>query len=535
MSIAKHVKNSRQHVSETPQTQQATADQVVNNAGGYVFSIDQWNLLDRFLILGVTGNSYYVSERGKATENISNLQACIAEDGKRVVDRCVDVSDNGKAVKNDQAIFALAACVALGDTETRKYAIENLPKVVRIGTHFYQYCFYVTTFKPTNRWFKKAVESWVSSMDPASFAYQVVKYPQRTTEEGNNLSRWAMRDAIRLSHLNVDSSYDPVIQYALADSPSDYQVDSNNPDTRIIEGYQKVLSADTAKEVSQLIKDYNLPREVIPKTMANDEGILRAALPNMPLRALMRDLNRLTKAGILKHNTKELGYVLATLGNEDYIRKSRIHPIQVLTAWRAYQNTPGAISDVTSALESMFYKAFENVTPTGKRYLIGLDVSASMAWDRGRVFAGLDSREICGAMAMMTKRTEPLCHTMAFSDGITEVGFTKTDSLETVLRKINSCPASRTDCSLPMTYALQNRIPVDCFIVYTDNETYAGRSHPHEALKKYRKEMQIPAKLIVCATETSRFSIADPNCDFMLDICGFSNDVPKVISEFASM
>ena len=54
-----------------------------------------------------------------------------------------------------------------------------------------------------------------------------------------------------------------------------------------------------------------------------------------------------------------------------------------------------------------------------------------------------------------------------------------------------------TDCALPMTWALQNHVKVDIFVVYTDNETWAGGIHPIQALEQYRRKMGIPAKLVV--------------------------------------
>ena len=44
-------------------------------------------------------------------------------------------------------------------------------------------------------------------------------------------------------------------------------------------------------------------------------------------------------------------------------------------------------------------------------------------------------------------------------------------------------PFGGTDCALPMLYATRKRLPVDAFVVMTDNETWAGNIHPVEALR----------------------------------------------------
>jgi len=43
--------------------------QVPNSAGGYAFPVDDWVRLDRFLILGSEGGSYYAGERELTRES----------------------------------------------------------------------------------------------------------------------------------------------------------------------------------------------------------------------------------------------------------------------------------------------------------------------------------------------------------------------------------------------------------------------------------------------------------------------------------
>ena len=82
--------------------------QVANSAGGFAFAVDDWTRLDRFLILGSEGGSYYATERTLTRDNAQAVLRCLQLDGRRVVDRIVDISDRGRAPKNDPALFALA-------------------------------------------------------------------------------------------------------------------------------------------------------------------------------------------------------------------------------------------------------------------------------------------------------------------------------------------------------------------------------------------------------------------------------------------
>src|SRR6266536_3072646 len=108
--------------------------QVRNSNAGYVWPVDVWTRLRRFLILGSEGGSYYASEWSLTRENAQAVAACVREDGVRAVAEIVRVSTEGRAPKNDPALYALALAAGLGDVETRQAALAALPQVARTGT-----------------------------------------------------------------------------------------------------------------------------------------------------------------------------------------------------------------------------------------------------------------------------------------------------------------------------------------------------------------------------------------------------------------
>ena len=89
-----------------------------------------------------------------------------------------------------------------------------------------------------------------------------------------------------------------------------------------------------------------------------------------------------------------------------------------------------------------------------------------------------------------------------------------------------------TDCAQPMLYAHKKNLKVDTFIIYTDCETWCGKIHPDQALRKYRKASGIDAKLIVVAMTSNGFTLADPNDAGMLDMVGFDSAAPEIIRQF---
>jgi 60 kDa SS-A/Ro ribonucleoprotein len=96
-------------------------------------------------------------------------------------------------------------------------------------------------------------------------------------------------------------------------------------------------------------------------------------------------------------------------------------------------------------------------------------------------------------------------------------------------------PYGGTDCALPMIWAkdqLKNKVQVEAFHVYTDNETWYGKVHPHVALDRYRKASGIQAKSIVVGFTATEFTVADPKDPGQMDIVGFDSAAPAVMADF---
>ena len=195
------------------------------------------------------------------------------------------------------------------------------------------------------------------------------------------------------------------------------------------------------------------------------------------------------------------------------------------------------VGDVVDALDSAYYKAFSNVEPTNKRYLLGLDVSGSMGLGEINGSPGMVPRVGAAAMSMITYRTEANTTLMAFQKQFVPINITRTQKLNDVVRCISGLPFGGTDCALPITWALEQyrknpNVVYDVFIVYTDNETWAGNIQPVQALDQYRKEVNKDAKVIVVGMTSAGFTIADPTDPGMLDMVGFDASGPEIISNF---
>jgi len=540
--MAKFGKITQSLSTKTPkQTHQMTPTPgtVKNNAGGYVYEIDKWDRLDRFLILGTDGATMYCTERKMVLDNAKNVVECIKENGTRTVQRIVEISEAGRAPKNDPALFALAMCAGheSASLETRRAALAALPKVARIGTHLFQFAHFVDGFRGWGSGLRNAVANWYNDMKPERLALQVVKYAQRTAEEGNAKSSWSHDDLLRKSHAKGDELHNLIYNYVTKEGKLPDRVPEP---LAILEGANLVKAAKSEKEVVDLVEKYELPHELVPKEYGNSPAVWRALLPNMPMTATLRTLNRLTSYGVIKPLSSELKTVIGRLTDVEQVKKARIHPIAVLAAMKTYSQGRGIkgsltwspIQQVVDALDEMLYMAFDAVEPTGKNIMLALDISGSMGMGG---IGGLDfvtPREGTAVMSLATARSEKNYHVVGFSNELIPLNISPRQRMDGVLKTISGLPFGSTDCALPMVHALKNRLDVDAFFVYTDSETWAGNIKPVEALRQYRNERNPQAKLVVCGMTGTPFSIADPNDAGMLDCVGFDSSAPAIMADF---
>jgi 60 kDa SS-A/Ro ribonucleoprotein len=527
---------------DTPQSQPADPRQVLNSARGYTFTDPPLERLRRFLVLGIDGGTYYASERELTKANAEVVLAWARDRSGELVDEVVSISVSGRAPRNNAALFALAAAAALGDAEGRKAALAALPKVARTGTHLFVFAGYIEQFRGWGRGLRRAVADWYLSKPVDAVAYQAVKYRQR---EG-----WSHRDLLRLAH--------PATAEADRKQLFDWICGRSDEGPGLVEGFRQAQSAATAREWVTILDRYpSLSWEMLPDTALGQAGVWSKLIDNgVPQTALMRQLPRLTQLGLLAPMSDTLEVVVRQLTDRDRLVKARVHPVNILVAARTYASGESArghsswqpVGGVTDALDAAFYAAFASVQPANKRTLLALDVSGSMT----AAISGLPvtAREVSAALALVTAATEPRTSTVGFTssasartgvfrrsvdlNGIGPLPISPRQRLDDVLKGISGLPFGGTDCALPMLWATANKVKIDTFVVYTDNETWAGSIHPHQALRQYRDWSGVDARLAVVGLTATDFTIADPADSGMLDIAGFDSALPTLLTDFSA-
>jgi 60 kDa SS-A/Ro ribonucleoprotein len=533
--------------ASVPQSQPADPRQRLNNAGGYSFVLDDDARFRRFPLLGTDAPTFYAQQADLTKANATFVENYVREHGVQAVTTIVELSIAGRAPRQQPGLFALAMAMTFGDVQTRKMSADALPDVARTASSLLTFTSYLDQLRSWGRLPKAAVAGWLDEKPLRDLVYQLVKY--------RNRDGWTTRDLLRSAH--PVPAVDDVDRRALYDWVVGRDYRGQSPDLELIEGLQLAQKVDDGKHLAQVIRRYRLTHEMLPTQLLNDRAVWEALLEvGVPLTALTRQLPRLTRLGMLTGNGDVTRHVVGRLTDAAALRNARVHPIKLLVAQRTYaqggsdgRSTWTPARRVVDALDAAFYAAYSTVTPSNQRLLPALDVSGSMdskvLGSNGKPGV-LSAREASAALALVQLSVEPNCHDLlgftstsagrwrsGDDNAITPLNVSPRQRLDDVIRTISALKFGATDCALPILYALREKLEVDAFVIYTDNESWSGPVHVHQALRRYRNETGIDAKLIVVALSATEFSVADPSDAGSLNCVGFDGALPQVISSFA--
>jgi len=231
----------------------------------------------------------------------------------------------------------------------------------------------VQQFRGWGRGLRRAVGDWYLAREPDQLAYQVLKYRQR---EG-----WSHRDVLRVSHPAGAGAHRALFDFICGR-------EADLAELPLVEAFVKAQAATQPAQWVNLIQDNPaLSWEMLPDAALASPRVWAALLDNgLPQTALMRQLPRLTRLGVLGPAAAGTAVVAAQLADRERLARARVHPVSVLVALRTYASGHGArgrdawqpVSQISDALDAAFYAAFGAVEPTGKRTMLALDVSGSM-------------------------------------------------------------------------------------------------------------------------------------------------------------
>lgn len=490
-----------------------------NSAGALTYTINDENTLRRFVVIGTEGGSFYTGQADLTKQDVETLDRLVGIDANAVV---AIARDSGLvAPKRSFALFALAKAFAGGASKDK--VLEALIVLVRTGTDLFEFVSYTAAYRGWGRSFKGLVNEFMAVKGADTMSLWAVKYRSR--------HGWTWQDLVRQAHPKAqDLRLNDVYAYMAKRHVGESLVGS------VIDRFEQAKIVTGQRAIVSLV-EAGLPWEALSDEQRTDE-VWAALVPTLGGTALVRNLGNLTRRGILKN--------LSPITHEAAARVASVkqHPVKLLEALYTYQSGGSAgrghgasytpIQEIVRALQTAVDRNFASGEATGKAFSVNVDVSGSMTWGSSSGSILTPAQAAAGiAQAIVSAEDRSVVH--AFSHVLTPVDLGKTfKSAYKALYESNAAFGG-TDCSMPMVKALKERTYVDVFVVITDNETWAHRNTPAQALRDYRKAVNPNAKLVVLACTATSFTIADPTDPGMLDIAGFSSDVVDIIQAFAKI
>ena len=513
----------------TPQSQPipGRADMVKNNAGGYVFEVSPQDRLERFLLIGSEGGTYYVSEQKLTQDNATNIISLIKSDGLSVVNTVVDFATNNRAPKADAGLFVLALAATYGNEDTKTAAYAAISKVCRTSTHLFTFLANVQNLRGWSRGLRNGVAKFYTTKTPEQVAYQLVKY--------RNRAGFTHRDALRLSHAKATNLTTNDL-FAYATAKEETLASAIERCGGLIEAFETAQTATKERELVSLIKEFKLTWEMVPNTAVNKPEVLKALLENMPCTALLRNLNRFSYNGLTDGNTETTKAIVKKLTDAEFVKKGGVHPLNVVNSMFTYSSGRGTLGDKTwtpnqkivDALSETYDLSIKALESSGKNILVAVDVSGSM----GSRVNGMQmtAAQIGNVLATTILKVEDEAEMIWFDTSIHQPKIGRRSSIDEVLRQ--STPGGGTDCALAFRHALATKIKYDAIIILTDNETWAGRGHGEQLLEEYRRKINKNVKVVevaMVANPYTQFPADDKN---LLRVVGFDASVVDVINSF---
>ncbi len=521
--------------NNTPQTQPISgreAEMIRGHSGGYMFDAGIWQMLRRCLMIGTAQSTFYAGKQELTSDFTDVIRQAVGENPIKVAEEIVYASD-GRSINNSAPILALVL-LSMGETlEAKRAFIEIFPQVVRTGSHFYEWLSYTKSLRGFGKAIKEVGKNWLMREDVKGLAYQLLKYQQR--------NGFCHRDALRLFHVKPPTEDHQLLFNWVVKGWENLPKQSISPALEQIWWYEWLKR--NPNRTHEAISQGRLTHEMAAPVAKMDVRAWQLLFNDMPIGAMLRNMGSLTELGVLRaDNPANLNRIETVLNGKEYLRKGRIHPIDVLKALKTYasggklgrsQKTWTPVPRIVDILEKAVELSFEVIEPTGKVFMHAVDISGSMSSSVVDSI-GLSCSEIATAMALVTAKAETNYLIRGFASDFRDLGITKRDTFRSALKKASNQTFGATDASVTYDWMIKNKFKADVVCCWTDGESWAGYKHPSQALAEYRRKVNPNVKAIYITLTPYRITAVDPKDLLSWDLGGFDPSIPRLIQSIAS-
>lgn len=482
---------------------QTVTPMAVNSAGGKAYTNSFETELARVVCTSFFGGTYYTEGADQLTRMVELAGKCSPE----FVAACAIYARQVSSMKDTPV--ALLLCLRTNKKELYKQAfprVINDPRVLRglvqmirsgkFGSRSLGTC----TRKLINKWFDKhsPLSVWNMSI-------------------GSNPT---MRDVMRLSR------------------------PSPNGDKEREAVYKLIVRNERTPELPQEIKEFYsfIANQELAMPKVNFQRLTSIDLTpenwsilgqNMTWSQLRQNINTLERHSVFT-NPVVASKLAAKISDQNEVNRSKVFPYQLYTTLLNITDTR-----MKNAVQTALDYSVANIPTLPENTVVALDVSGSMSASVNgqNVNGGLSCSQVGALLAAAIYKKNPNTRVLTFTTTAKDHtgNLNAHDSLMTNIGKI-SFAVGGTDCSQPMQFVANHKIPCDLFVLISDNESWAGYqpSRGVTATKlAWNKVKQLnPRAKCVCMDLAPRSTSQLPEASDTLFLAGFKDNLFTVMNKW---
>ncbi|HEY8559988.1 MAG TPA: hypothetical protein VIL74_06400 [Pyrinomonadaceae bacterium] len=253
------------------------------------------------------------------------------------------------------------------------------------------------------------------------------------------------------------------------------------------------------------------------------------------------NLNTFQRHGVFE-DAEMIELVANRLRDPVAIKRAKVFPYQLLSAYTAASQNPEIPRAITEALQDAMEIATENVPAIDGKVFVFPDISGSMhsavtGYRKGATSAAR-CIDVAALVAAAILRKNPTAEVIPFSDDVVEARLNPRDSVMTNAQKLAALPSGGTNCSAPLRRLNKYKSQADLLVYVSDNESWMDSNRTWNRGTKTMEEWNAfrerspQAKLVCIDIQPYAHTQAQERAD-ILNVGGFSDQVFTLISKFA--
>lgn len=483
----------------------------VNEAGGLAYKLSPKHALAQYAVTGCLNRTFYAD----APDQLDKVLALANEvDAEFVAKTAVYARRNGY-MKDMPALLLAVLSVRDRELFARVFPLvvdngkmlRNFVQIMRSGA---------VGRKSLGSLPKRLVRKWFEDREPEMIFKQSV---------GQSPS---IADILKMVHPKPEGSErESLYGYFIG-----REIDADKL-PQIVKDFERYKNGDTA-----MVPD--VPFQMLTALALGKEewaSIARKA----PWQMTRMNLNTFQRHGVFVDG--DLANIVADrLRDPKAVKRSRVFPYQLLSAYKAAEANSGIPREITEALQDAMEIATENVPQIDGKVYIFPDISGSMQSPATGYRKGSTSRVTCLDIASLVAATllrkNPTAEVVPFSDDVVKARLNPRDSVMTNAKILASLPSGGTNCSAPLKELNRRKANGDLIVYVSDNESWMDSNRSWNRGTATMTEWNAfrtrnPNASLVCIdVQPYAHTQAQERRD-ILNVGGFSDQVFSVIAEFA--